>query len=164
MKSVLIVDDREPDLYMLQVLLEGHGHSVVLASNGADALKAARKVPPDIIISDIMMPVMDDFRLCQEWMRDERLQTIPFVFYDEEVLRLYDECLVNKLEQKTLALEKEISERKQLAKELDDHRNHLEELVEERTAQLAEARQLADAANLAKSAFPANIATRSVPP
>jgi len=66
MKTVLIVDDNEQDLYMLRVLLEGHGHPVVLASNGDDALKAARKTPPDIIVSDIMMPVMDGFVLCRE--------------------------------------------------------------------------------------------------
>jgi CheY-like chemotaxis protein len=174
MKSVLIVDDREDDLYMLRVLLEGHGHAVVSASNGEDALKAARKRPPDIIISDIMMPVMDGFRLCCEWMADERLQNIPFVFYSatytetkdeefalslgaarfiikptepdefmkiiqgvvrdldagkieprtptlrtgEEVLRLYDERLINKLEEKTLALEKEITERKRAEEKL----------------------------------------------
>ncbi len=81
MKNVLIVDDREQDLYMLRVLLEGHGHTVVSASNGEDALKAARKSPPDIIISDIMMPGMDGFVLCREWMGDERLRNIPFVFY-----------------------------------------------------------------------------------
>jgi len=81
MKSVLIVDDRKQDLYMLRVLLEGHGYTVVTASNGAEALKAARKTPPDIIISDIMMPVMDGFVLCREWMGDERLKNIPLVFY-----------------------------------------------------------------------------------
>lgn len=168
MRSALIVDDCEQELCLLQVLLEGHGYTVVSAPNGEDALKVARKHPPDIIISDIMMPVMDGFRLCREWMRDDRLQTIPFVFYSatyteprdkefalslgavrfivkpaepdvllniiqsvvsdldagkvapgmptpatgEEVLRLYDERLINKLEKKTLALEKEITERK----------------------------------------------------
>jgi len=81
MKSALVVDDREQDLYLLRVLLEGHGYTVVSAYNGEDALKAARKRPPDIVISDIMMPVMDGFRLCREWVGDKRLQTIPFIFY-----------------------------------------------------------------------------------
>ncbi len=81
MKNVLIVDDREQDIYLLRALLEGHGYTVVSASNGKDALKAAREAPPDIIISDIMMPVMDGFVLCREWMGDERLKNMPFVFY-----------------------------------------------------------------------------------
>ncbi len=56
-----------------------------------------------------------------------------------------------------VAAQKDISERKQLAAELDAHRHHLEELVEERTEQLAVARQRADTANQAKSAFLANM-------
>ncbi len=56
-----------------------------------------------------------------------------------------------------VATQEDISERKQLAAELDDHRHHLEELVKQRTVQLAEARQRAETASQAKSAFIANM-------
>ena len=56
-----------------------------------------------------------------------------------------------------VAIKEDITEKKRLAKELDEHRYHLEELVEKRTRQLNEARQHAEAANLAKSAFLANM-------
>jgi putative nucleotidyltransferase with HDIG domain len=46
-----------------------------------EALAVARVDPPDVIISDILMPVMDGFSLCQEWQRDAGLKDIPFVFY-----------------------------------------------------------------------------------
>jgi PAS domain S-box-containing protein len=79
--TILIVDDNEPDLYQLQVLLGGNGYQVVTAVNGAKALTKARQNPPDLIVSDILMPVMDGFALCREWKKDERLRQIPFVFY-----------------------------------------------------------------------------------
>ncbi len=78
---VLVVDDREENLYLLRALLQGHGFEVVTAVHGAEALDKARQNPPDVIITDILMPVMDGFSLCREWKNDERLKPIPFVFY-----------------------------------------------------------------------------------
>jgi putative nucleotidyltransferase with HDIG domain len=81
MNKILIVDDQEQNLYLLKTLLAGNGYQVMEAANGAVALELARINPPDIIISDILMPVMDGFSLCQEWKKDEQLKNIPFVFY-----------------------------------------------------------------------------------
>jgi len=81
MNKILIVDDQQQNLYLMKTLLGGHGYQVLEATNGAEALELARTNPPDIIISDILMPVMDGFSLCQEWMKDEVLRNIPFVFY-----------------------------------------------------------------------------------
>jgi len=81
MSTLLIVDDNQQNLYLLQVLLSANGFQVELASNGAEALELARCMPPDMIISDILMPVMDGFALCRAWKEDEGLKNIPFVFY-----------------------------------------------------------------------------------
>jgi PAS domain S-box-containing protein len=79
--TILVVDDHEQNRYQLQVLLGGDGYQVVTAADGAEALAQARQNPPDLIVSDILMPVMDGFSLCREWKKDEQLMAIPFVFY-----------------------------------------------------------------------------------
>jgi PAS domain S-box-containing protein len=78
---VLIVDDNADNLYFMRALLQGHGYDVISAVHGADALDKARRDPPDLVIADILMPVMDGFSLCREWNKDEQLRRIPFVFY-----------------------------------------------------------------------------------
>lgn len=95
--KILIVDDIDQNRYMLQVLLEGHGYEVVLATHGAEALEKARRAPPDIIISDILMPVMDGFVLCREWKADGALKNIPFVFYTATYTDPKDEDLAMSL-------------------------------------------------------------------
>ncbi len=78
---ILIVDDNPDSRIILRKTLESDGYTVTDASNGAEALKAARELLPDMIISDILMPVMDGFQLCRECKSDERLRDIPFIFY-----------------------------------------------------------------------------------
>ncbi|MHC1772776.1 MAG: HD domain-containing phosphohydrolase [Flexilinea sp.] len=81
MKKLLIVDDVPQNLYVLDVLLKTNGYEVKSAVNGIDALEIARNDPPDMIISDILMPGMDGFSLCRIWKADEKLKNIPFIFY-----------------------------------------------------------------------------------
>ena len=81
MKRILIVDDRQENLYLLETVLSANAYLVASAANGAEALENARANPPDLVISDILMPVMDGFTLCREWKRDQELRRIPFVFY-----------------------------------------------------------------------------------
>jgi PAS domain S-box-containing protein len=79
--NILIVDDNEDTRMILKKILGSNGYAVNDASNGKEALEAAKKSPPDMIISDILMPVMDGFHLCREITADQVLRDIPFVFY-----------------------------------------------------------------------------------
>ena len=79
--NVLIVDDKAENLYLLQAILAGHGFFVSSAREGKEALEKARQSPPDLIISDILMPGMDGFALCREWRQAPELKDIPFMFY-----------------------------------------------------------------------------------
>jgi PAS domain S-box-containing protein len=81
MGVVLIAFERESEQGAVEQLLAGRGHQVLKSANGLAALDAARREPPDLIISDIVLPRMDGFALCRKWKQDERLQSIPFVFY-----------------------------------------------------------------------------------
>ncbi len=78
---ILIVDDNVQDRYLLREILATIGASVEEAGNGREALERAKASPPDLVISDGLMPVMDGFTLCREWVHDEKLKSIPFVFY-----------------------------------------------------------------------------------
>ncbi len=81
MSRILIVDDNEQNLYMLEVLLSANGFQVLSAPDGAEALAMAQDSPPDLIISDILMPVMDGYAFCRECKKSDRLKNIPFIFY-----------------------------------------------------------------------------------
>ena len=183
--KILIVDDKDDARYLLQALLSGHGHDVVQATNGEEGLELARTERPDLIISDILMPVMDGFRLCREIRKDEAMEKTLFVFYtatytqesdadfakkigaddfirkptepdaflarieavveraekgaeareaevteEAEVLRLYSERLVEKLEKRSLDLQQELSRRQKAEERLRRHAKRLETLRE----------------------------------
>ncbi len=81
MLRVLIVDDKPENLHFLAAMLGGNGYVVERAGNGIEALASARATPPDLVISDILMPGMDGFALCRLWRQDPHLLSIPFVFY-----------------------------------------------------------------------------------
>lgn len=77
--EVLIAEDSPTQAQKLQGLLEEHGYAVVAAPNGKEALAAARRRKPAMIISDVLMPELDGYGLCQAIKSDERLKDTPVI-------------------------------------------------------------------------------------
>lgn len=97
MKKILVVDDNEQNRYILEKLFEASQLIVISAENGKIALEKAYANPPDLIVSDILMPVMDGFSLCKIWKTNEQLKHIPFIFYTATYTEPKDEKFAMKL-------------------------------------------------------------------
>lgn len=78
--KVLVVDDEEDILELLEYNLEKENYQVVKARNGKEALDLAVKEVPDIILLDIMMPVMDGIQACQEMRKEPALDGSYIIF------------------------------------------------------------------------------------
>lgn len=76
--TVLIVEDNMDVVHYLQSLLETN-YEIEFAQNGAEGLRKAIRIVPDLVISDVMMPVMDGFTFCTQLKRDFRTSHIPVV-------------------------------------------------------------------------------------
>jgi CheY-like chemotaxis protein len=77
--KVLCVDD-EPDLlYLFSFVLTRSGHEVVQAANGAEALERIAESRPDVIVTDLMMPVMDGRELIERLRADPATADIPIL-------------------------------------------------------------------------------------
>ncbi|WP_024302582.1 response regulator transcription factor [Pseudogulbenkiania sp. MAI-1] len=77
---VLVVDDVPDNLMMLHDALDEAGHTVLVATNGEDALQRARMSLPDVILLDAVMPGMDGFEVARRLKADAATQPIPIVF------------------------------------------------------------------------------------
>ncbi|MCX6004792.1 MAG: PAS domain S-box protein [Chloroflexi bacterium] len=95
--NVLVVDDGAENRRVLERILKAKGHQVSSAANGEEALVQLRATSSDLIISDILMPVMDGFRFLQECKNDKKLKNIPFIFLTGTFLDKKDEELALKL-------------------------------------------------------------------
>lgn len=79
MSTVLLVDDDLDNLWALQLALEGSGHRVVLACNGADALRKLSHDIPQLIVTDCQMPEMDGTELCRRVRSQPAMSNMPIV-------------------------------------------------------------------------------------
>ncbi len=95
--KILIVDDGPANLQSLQQLLQSSGFDVVEARDGVAALARLEQEPVDAIISDILMPNMDGYRLCQEVRRHPRFSRMPFIVYTANFNSQDDEFLAMEL-------------------------------------------------------------------
>lgn len=74
---ILIADDHDDNRELLRLLLSGAGYQVREASDGSECLALAREQPPDLIIIDLSMPVLDGWGVLRELKTDPRTRTIP---------------------------------------------------------------------------------------
>jgi CheY-like chemotaxis protein len=80
MAKILIAED-EPDIReLIAFTLQFSGHTVVAVGNGAEALEAAAREMPDLILMDVRMPRMTGYEACERMKADPVLQQIPVVF------------------------------------------------------------------------------------
>ncbi|RKT22871.1 response regulator receiver domain-containing protein [Paraburkholderia sp. RAU2J] len=75
----LLVDDDPDNLWALQLALEGSGHRVILAHNGAEALKRLLHEIPQLIVTDWQMPEMDGAELCRRVKCQPALVHVPIL-------------------------------------------------------------------------------------
>jgi PAS domain S-box-containing protein len=102
MTSVLVLDDRAADRELLRVVLDYAGHTVHEAASGDAALALARTERPDLVIADLLMPLMDGYEFVQELRRDPATAAIPVIFctatYElDEVHALVEACGVSRV-------------------------------------------------------------------
>ena len=171
---ILIVDDSPTNIVTLGGMLEGD-YRTVFATSGAQALATlAKGVLPDLILLDLMMPDMDGYAVCAALKAAPATQAIPVIFItaagdpqsETRALTAGGVDFIHKpvnaeILRARIALHLQLQRQARaltLANaELAQHRDHLEELVDERTRELAQARDAAEGASRAKSAFLANM-------
>jgi CheY-like chemotaxis protein len=76
---ILVVDDEPDQRSLLRRIFERAGHEVIDAGNGAAALRAVRERAPDLVVTDVMMPVMDGVELIRCLQGDPATAHIPVV-------------------------------------------------------------------------------------
>ena len=78
--KILLVDDEKDILELVGFNLEKEGFEVHTASNGKAALEVARKIQPDVVLLDVMMPEMDGMETCREMREDPKLKNVMIAF------------------------------------------------------------------------------------
>ena len=76
----LVVDDLPETLRLLTDALDGAGMTVMVALDGAGAMRIVDQITPDIVLLDAVMPGMDGFETCRRLKRDAGLDHVPIIF------------------------------------------------------------------------------------
>ncbi len=80
MKTILVIDDNNKNLQVLGSILNDANYKIAMAKDGLSGLKLAKKIIPDAILLDIMMPDMDGYEVCEKIKADEISKEIPVIF------------------------------------------------------------------------------------
>ncbi len=78
-QRILVVDDEEDLLELVRYNLSKEGYQVECVATGEDALKAARRQPPDLIVLDLMLPSVDGLEVCRRLKNDSKTRDVPII-------------------------------------------------------------------------------------
>jgi CheY-like chemotaxis protein len=78
-KRILIVEDTTTIVMVEKMMLGGLGYDIETASNGCEGLAKAKRLKPDLVLLDIMMPEMDGIEMCRQLKADPETKAIPVV-------------------------------------------------------------------------------------
>lgn len=78
-KKILIADDEEDVKLIVQLFLESKGYEIVTAFDGLDAIDKVKAEKPDLILLDLMMPLIDGFEVCRRLRDNAETANIPIV-------------------------------------------------------------------------------------
>lgn len=78
-EKILLADDEEDIKTVVKLFLESKGYTIVTAFDGLDAIEKAKAENPDLILLDIMMPIIDGFEVCKRLKEDAATGSIPII-------------------------------------------------------------------------------------
>jgi DNA-binding response OmpR family regulator len=84
-KNVLVIEDDEIVARTIERSLRGEEFKITVANSGVEGLKIARKIIPDIVILDVVMPGMDGYTVCREMRADPTLADVPILFLTAKI-------------------------------------------------------------------------------
>ncbi|MEH6580201.1 MAG: response regulator [Amphritea sp.] len=82
---ILIVDDNPKNIQLLGTILMKEGYEINIAQNGLQALDVVARMPPDLILLDVMMPELDGFETCKRLKADAQTRDTPVIFLTAKV-------------------------------------------------------------------------------
>ncbi|MEI8038094.1 MAG: hybrid sensor histidine kinase/response regulator [Verrucomicrobiota bacterium] len=140
--SIMIVDDEPENLNVLGEMLRQEGWRVRAFPSGEMALASARDEPPDLVLLDIRMPGMDGYTVCSYFKAEDHLRRIPIIFLSafselSDKVRAFDVGGVDYVTKPFAVIE--VLARTHTHLGLHRHQRHLEQLVQQRVQELAEA-------------------------
>ncbi|MEI6210906.1 MAG: response regulator [bacterium] len=147
--TVMMIDDEPDNLTVLNDILQVAGYHTVAFTSGKAALAAAMANPPDIVLLDVRMPVLDGLTVCRRFKCERVLAGIPVIFVSAlynsaDILAAFDAGGVDYVTKPFQAVEvlariNAHLQLRQLQQQVDNQNQHLECVVAERTVALTDA-------------------------
>ena len=139
--SILVVDDTLKNIQVLGTILRKEGHQIHVAQNGDQALKVAQTTPLDLILLDVMMPVMNGFEACEKLKESPQTKDVPVIFLTartetEDIVKGFELGAVDYVTKPFNSTELLVRVNTHLS--LHFLQRNLEQRVMERTAELAQ--------------------------